>query len=159
MLLGRPLLGQWVWDVRRLLDTLSETSQGLPKEVAVIGVGPASLVALCAAALDRRIDRVATVGGLTSYVSDVPYEKQRLGIMVPGILRDLGDIPQLAALAAPRRLVIGGGVMGSGQTSSLEQLQSDFARTRMVYKLHGIPAGPEILATTDAATLVAALTK
>ena len=159
MWLGRPLLGQWVWDVRRLLDALSEDARGLPKGVAVIGVGPASLVALCVAALDRRIDRAATVGGLTSYVSDVPYENQRLGIMVPGILRDLGDVPQLASLTAPRPLVIAGGVSGSGKASSLEQLQSAFARTRTVYKLHGIPSGPDILAQTDEADLVTKLTK
>jgi hypothetical protein len=117
------------------------------------------LVALCVAALDRRIDRAATVGGLTSYVSDVPYENQRLGIMVPGILRDLGDVPQLAALTAPRPLVIAGGVSGSGKASSLEQLQSAFARTRTVYELRGIPNGPDILATTDAADLVTKLTR
>lgn len=159
MWLGRPLLGQWVWDVRRLLDTLAEDAQGLPKALAVIGVGPASLVALCAAALDRRIDRVATLGGLTSYVSEVPYENQRLGIMVPGILRDLGDVPQIAAMCAPRQLVIAGGVAGGGQARSLEQLQTDFARTRTVYKLHESPARLTIHATTDAPALVAALTK
>ena len=108
MWIGRPLLGQWVWDVKQLLDVLEKHVGGLPETTAIVGVGPASLVALCTAALDARINRVATIGGLSSYVSDVPYENQRLGIMVPGILRNVGDIPHLAALTAPRRLVIAG---------------------------------------------------
>lgn len=158
MLVGRPLLGQWTWDIRRLLDVIAETDRGLTKQVAIIGVGPASLIALCAAALDHRIHRVATVGGLTSFVSDVPYENQRLGIMVPGILRDLGDVPHLAALTAPRRLVVGGGVNGAGKTASLQQLRSDYARTNAVYKFHNVPADLALLPTGDANKLVAALT-
>ncbi len=105
-----------MWDVLELLYALERHPGGLPDTIAVIGVGPPSLVALCSADQDARIDRVATVGGLASYVSDVPYENQRLGIMVPGILRRVGDVPQLAALTAPRRLVVAGGVNGAGKT-------------------------------------------
>src|SRR5262245_23982699 len=49
--IGRPLLGQWVWDIRRFLDSLEETDGKLPSNVAVVGNGPAGIVALCAAAL------------------------------------------------------------------------------------------------------------
>ncbi len=159
MWMGRPLLGQWAWDVHRLLDAFAADARGLPKTVAVVGVGPASLIALCAAALDRRINRVATIGGLTSFVSDVPYEGQRLGILAPGILRDLGDVPQIASLTAPRRLVIAGGVRGAGEPLSMAQLQSDFARTRTVYQLHQAAEQLAIQPTADAATMVAALTR
>jgi hypothetical protein len=58
-------------------------------------------------ALEPRISRVAASDTLASYVTDVPYEGQRLGTIVPGILRDAGDVAHLAALIAPRRLVIG----------------------------------------------------
>lgn len=131
--IGRPLLGQWVLDVRRLLDALDKQAGGLTDTTAVIGVGSASVVALCTAALDRRIKRVATVNGLASFVSDQPYENQRLGIMVPGILRDVGDVPHLAALSAPRRLVIAGGVNGAGQELSDDQLQSHYMWTRAAF--------------------------
>ncbi|MCA9091485.1 MAG: acetylxylan esterase, partial [Planctomycetaceae bacterium] len=48
--LGRPLLAQWVWDATRLLEALDE--QGPAAETtAVVGIGPAGLVALCAASL------------------------------------------------------------------------------------------------------------
>ncbi len=90
--LGRPLLGQWVVDVRRLLDAVQERDGQLPAEVLVAGIGPAGLVAICSAALDTRITAVATSGMLASYVTDQPYEGQRLGTLVPGILRDAGDV-------------------------------------------------------------------
>ena len=35
--------------------------------------------------------------------------------MAPGILRDVGDVAHLAALVAPRRVVIAGGVAGDGK--------------------------------------------
>ena len=89
-------------------------------------------VALVAGALDKRINRVATVDGLASYVSDVPYEKQRLGIMAPGMLRDVGDVQHLAALLAPRRLIIAGGVNGSGKKLSSKQLSQNYASTDAV---------------------------
>ncbi|MCH7988487.1 MAG: acetylxylan esterase [Planctomycetes bacterium] len=138
---GRPLLGQWVWDVSRLLDVLEKTNTGkqksesLFKRSTLIGIGPAGVVALCAAVLDARIEQVATVGTLASFVSDVPYENQRLGIMAPRILSEAGDIPHLAALLAPRRLVIAGGVTGGGKPLNRQALTSQYNYTRKVYSL------------------------
>ena len=129
---GRPLLGQWVYDVRRLIDAIGE-SEKLPENLAVIGTGPASLVALAAAALDARISQVASVGGLASFVSDVPYENQRLGIIVPGILRKIGDVAHLAALAAPRRLVIAGGVTGGGEKLNEKDLTKNYEWTKAAF--------------------------
>src|SRR5262249_41900379 len=106
--IGRPMMGQWVYDVRRLLDALEAVGGARPREPALIGLGPGGLVALAAAATDPRISKVAGVESLASFVSDEPYRGQRLGVIVPGILRDVGDIPHLAALVAPRRVVIAG---------------------------------------------------
>ncbi len=156
---GRPLLGQWIHDVVRLLDTVDEHAGGPPETTAVIGVGSASLVALGAAALDPRIDRVATVGGLASYISDVPYEKQRLGIMVPDILRTVGDIPHLASLAAPRRLVIAGSVNGAGESLSGQEQQTSFEWTRTIYQIAGGARQVKLMPETDAEELTASLIK
>jgi dienelactone hydrolase len=157
MWIGRPLLGQWVWDVSRLLDALAEYAGGLAEPTAVIGVGPAALVALCSAALDRRIDRAATVGGLASYVSDKPYEKQRMGIMVPGILRDVGDIAHLAALTAPKRLVVAGGVTGDAHVLSADALEQNYAYTRATFKLERAAGLLRISDSNQANTIVKAL--
>jgi dienelactone hydrolase len=120
--IGRPLLGQWVTDVRKAVDHWAGK-----RDIIVIGEGPAGLVALCAAATDDRITKCAAIGSLASWVSDVPYEKQRLGLMVPGVLRDVGDVGHIAALAAPRKVLIAGGLGGDGKELTVEQLRSAYS--------------------------------
>ena len=53
--------------------------------------------------------------------------------MVPGILREAGDMPQLAALVAPRPLVVAGGVTSGGKSLNPKELNAAFAFTRQVY--------------------------
>jgi cephalosporin-C deacetylase-like acetyl esterase len=156
--IGRPLLGQWVADVRQYLNTLpAPDDKSAPREIMVIGEGPAGLVALCAAATDKRITKVAAVGTLASYVSDEPYVGQRLGTLAPGILRDVGDVPHLAALAAPKRVVIAGGVGGNGKPLTAEQLREAYRPAVRVSELLKSEKELVILDKTDAAGVIAAL--
>jgi hypothetical protein len=130
--IGRPLLGQWVVDVRRLLDALDAAGGNRPRETTLVGIGPGGLVALTAAAVDPRVAKVVAVGSLASFVSDEPYRGQRLGVMVPGLLREVGDVAHLAALIAPRRVVIAGGVSGGGRrihAGRLREIYSPATRT------------------------------
>jgi cephalosporin-C deacetylase-like acetyl esterase len=152
--LGRPLLGQWVVDVRRLLDALKESDGKLPAEILAVGVGPAGTVAVCAAALDTRITRVVTIGTLASYVTEEPYQGQRLGLMAPGILRDAGDVAHLAALVAPRKLVVAGGVTGGGRPLDGAALCGAFDFTRQVYAIEGACDRFCLLATSEPAAIV-----
>ncbi len=131
--IGRPLLGQWTWDVRRALDVMSARLAKLPSEVMVVGNGTVGPIALCASALDERITHAVTINSLASYVTDEPYRNQRLGLMVPGILRDVGDIPHIAALIAPRRVTIVGGVTGGGQTIHGDDLGKQFRVTQEIF--------------------------
>jgi hypothetical protein len=151
MWIGRPLLGQWVYDVHRLLDVLSEPIGEEVGPVTVIGQGPAGVVALCAAAVDdkQRIAHVAAVGTLVSYISDVPYEGQRAGVMAPGIVRDVGDIPHLAGLALPRRVVIAGGVTGGGKPLTQGELRSAFRATTDIAQLANTSSAPVITEKID----------
>lgn len=155
--IGRPLLGQWVWDVRRLLDALQETDGKLPSRIAVIGQGPAGVVALCAAAADPRITQVAAVDSLASYVASAPYRNHRLGLMAPGILREVGDVAHLAALCLPRRVVIAGGVLGDGTKLTMEQRQSMFEPATRVGKLLGKEDALRLLDAGDPDKIVKAL--
>jgi hypothetical protein len=148
--LGRPLLGQWAVDVRRLLDALNECDGKLPAQILVGGNGPAGLVAICAAALDSRITHVVTAGTLASYVTEEPYEGQRLGLMVPGILRDAGDVAHLAALVAPRRLVVAGGVTGGGKMLDAAALRDAFDVTRHTYAIEAAFGQFRLLPSADA---------
>jgi dienelactone hydrolase len=135
--LGRPLLGQWTFDVLALLDWLG-LQPGLDRErTAVVGLGQASVVALCAAGLfEDRVASAAVLGMPVTYVTEEAYAPgTHMGLLAPGILR-VGDVPQLAALTAPRRLLVAGGVAPQGEKRTAAQLQEAFAFTQAVYKVH-----------------------
>ena len=133
--IGRPLLGQWVYDVRRTLDVIAEKDGSLPHDVLAIGRGSSGVVALCSAALDERITRVKTIESLSSFATDQAYRRQRLGLMVPGILRDVGDIADIAALVAPRPVTIKGGTTGEGNPLDRDSFHRNFATTKRAFEL------------------------
>lgn len=150
---GRPLLGQWVLDVRAALNAL-DANGGIPKELTVIGIGPAGVVALCVGALDSRVSGVVSVRCLSSYLSEAPYEGQRLGIMAPGIVRDVGDIPRIAAILAPRKLVIASGVDGAGRELDQPSLRRQYDFLQRVYSLENAAAALSISDSMDAGRLI-----
>jgi cephalosporin-C deacetylase-like acetyl esterase len=135
--IGRPLLGQWLLDVLTLIDSLGRQPRLDGGRLAVAGLGPAGVVALCAAGLlDDRIAAVVALDAPVSYVTDEAYGPgMRMGLLAPGILR-YADIPQLAALAAPRRLVIAGGMTPGGEHLGGEALVKAFAFTGAIYRLY-----------------------
>jgi dienelactone hydrolase len=133
LLIGRPLLGQWAIDLRRTLDALTAHVGKLPAETILVAQGSSAVIGITAAALDDRLSSVTIINGLASYVSDRPYRGQRLGIMVPGLLRHIGDVDQITALIAPRPLTIRGGVNGAGEPLPLEALHDSFSYSREVY--------------------------
>ncbi|MCA9083542.1 MAG: acetylxylan esterase [Planctomycetaceae bacterium] len=130
--LGRPLLGQWVMDVQcGITACCGADSDG--DLIRVVADGPASMMALTTAALDDRIDECRVTGLLASWISAEPYENQRLGLLVPSILRDFGDVDQIAAMIAPRRLVIRRPVLGNGDQLTEDQRHTLFAETIMTW--------------------------
>jgi dienelactone hydrolase len=134
--IGRPLLGQWVVDVLALADWL-QLQPGLDKNrVAVAGLGYAGVVALAAGALlEDRISAVAAVDSLTTYVTDQAYATGTpMGLLAPGILV-VADIPQLAALCAPRRLVIAGGITPQGKKVPGNEVTDNYRFAIDIYKL------------------------
>ena len=157
MWIGRPLLGQWVVDVRRTLDAIVENSPQPPVEVACVGVGPAGAVAVCAAALDERIQRVAAVNMLSSLVTDVPYEGQRLGILVPGILRDVGDISHLVSLVAPGGLSWREALRPAAKYCRWMKLGCAYQSAETVWKLLQADQELRLVDPQDTAAIVAAL--
>jgi dienelactone hydrolase len=125
--IGRPLLGQWVVDVRALVDWLNISSENRREPTIVVGIGEASLVAFCAAALDSQISAVAAIDPLATLITEVAYPAGfHMGLLAPGLLT-VGDVPHLAALTAPRPLVLAGTVR-----------PADYAFTREIYALEKV---------------------
>jgi dienelactone hydrolase len=145
--LGRPLLGQWLWDMLQwivVLDTLRRDPRrfGLPAEIpeplTLVGRGSMSLAALLTAAYSPRVGSVLVDGCLVSFVAPapLPWSGVAIGIIPPNIL-EVVDIGHIAALVAPRRLIVASGVEVDGQTAGPMRLAEAFSFTRSIYRLLG----------------------
>jgi dienelactone hydrolase/pimeloyl-ACP methyl ester carboxylesterase len=135
--LGRPLLGQWVFDVKCLLDWLA-LQPGLDRRrFAVAGLGQAGIVALCAGALlDEQVASVLALGAPASFVTGTPYPQgTRMGLLAPGILR-VGDLCHLAALCSPRRLAISQSLDAAARALAEKPLQDAYRFTKQIYRLY-----------------------
>ena len=131
VLFGRPLAGRRAFDLRRAIDYVGTRRQLRPDRVAVVGLEDDALPVLLAAAADDRIGQAAMAGYFHSFVSQAraarPYpdraELRRhwnyaigngrldtgdyevdLGAVIPASL-ETADIPDIAALVAPRKLL------------------------------------------------------
>lgn len=134
---GRPLLGQWLGDIRTTLASLQETEDVDLRRLAIVGLGQAGVVAVAAAAsLEGRFASATVLDAPVSFVTSERYAAgTRMGLLAPGILK-VGDIPQLAALACPRKLHVIGGAKLSGGKIEGKELQEAFAFTKSIYALH-----------------------
>jgi dienelactone hydrolase len=162
---NRPLLGQWTWDIIRWLDFLDERSAAPPgrggemwrpaRPYVLIGIGAMSLPVLLAGGLDVRVAGVYCDSALVSFVGrDArPWLGVPMGLLAPGIL-DLADVGQLAALLAPRPLVLSGAVEPTGGPASLERIRSAFDFTRRVYGLFAAGALLKLGEEADLRTLI-----
>jgi dienelactone hydrolase/pimeloyl-ACP methyl ester carboxylesterase len=139
MHLARPLLGQRVRDVLAIVEDGQHA----------VGIGSAAPIVLHAAALEPRIARVTLEGGLVSWssVARIPLSKGQLGNVVPGALR-VYDLPDLAAVLAPRPLTIRNAVDAAGRPVAQADLEEIYAGARAAYKAAGaekalvLQAGP-----------------
>jgi Acetyl xylan esterase (AXE1) len=149
--IGRPLAGQWAFDIRRTLAAMQSATESVPEEIFIVGIGSACVSALLAAIQEENVSRLSLVEPLVSYVTDVPYERERMGSLIPGVLRYAGDIQHLAALMAPKRLQISGGVLGAGKLLDVPQIEEQFGFTRNIFKLHQADNKLQITASLAAA--------
>jgi dienelactone hydrolase len=136
--IGRPLIGQWVTDVHAVAEWLVLQNPQSPSPLAVVGIGAAGLVALIAAALlPDRFQSAAVLHMPVSLITSKPYPKDtRMGLLAPGLLT-VGDVPHLAALMAPRRLLVVGGTTWQNPDYVGENaLKKAFQFTHAVYQAH-----------------------
>ncbi|HEY0609126.1 MAG TPA: alpha/beta hydrolase family protein [Chitinophaga sp.] len=101
--LGRPLMGQRVTDLLILLDYLRAESFLSKSSVTVRASGLSALVALHAAAIDERINRVQADKYLPSFmdINRNVIEKNWYSYVIPGVLRYY-DVPDLVRIVDKR---------------------------------------------------------
>jgi dienelactone hydrolase len=131
--LYRPLLGQRTFDLLSVVGALA-TVNG----VHAVGVGSGAPIVLHAAALDPRIAEVTLEGGVISWsaVARTPITINQLTNVVPRALK-VYDLPDLAALLAPRPLTITNAVDPAGRPVSQAVLDETYASARAAYQAAG----------------------
>ena len=104
LVVGRHILGMRVYDVIRTLDYISTRDDLNQEDISCWGEGEASLIALIAAAIDDRIKNVRL------YKMPVTLESRDgfnlpPSVFAPNLLK-YADIPEIAAMIAPRELTL-----------------------------------------------------
>ena len=129
LVMGRPVMGQRVWDTLRAVDYLISRPDVDVTQVRIVGVGSSGLVAMMAALLDDRVRSVLVDRTLANYMLIVESENYSLQLawFVPGILRQF-DLPQIAAAMSPRPCWILNGVDANGQVLSETSLRNQYTR-------------------------------
>jgi dienelactone hydrolase len=122
--LGRPMLGQWVWDALRAAEFLRDENGEC--RIAYFGEGIMGLVAILAGVLDDKCAGVGAADFLDSYQWPDRFD-DRWGLVhfVPRILK-CGDIPQIASGIVPHPFVAASPRNGGGEVlggSALEEFR------------------------------------
>jgi pimeloyl-ACP methyl ester carboxylesterase len=146
--IGRPLLGQWAFDVFCIIEWLSQQPGIDRQRIAVVGIGQAGVVALTAGALfPDRISSVATISSPVTLVTSKAYpDGTRMGLLAPRLFM-VGDLPHLAAMAAPRRLIVANATDLYGKTLIERAAREAFAFPLKVYAANR--AGERITVASD----------
>jgi dienelactone hydrolase len=142
---GYHLLTLQIWDGMRTLDYLASRPEVIPDRIGCVGLSFGGTMTTYLAALDSRV-RVACISGYISTVAGDAMTLRGNGNFCgaqysPGLL-DIGDIPDVACLIAPRPLLV---EMGAGDTCFvIEDAQAAYSRVERLYRAIG--AGDKIAA-------------
>ncbi len=103
LMIGKPVIGQCVWDFMRVLDYLETRSDVDRGRIIVVGHGGGALVALMGSALEDGPRAIALGHMLSDYRAVAESEEYNivLSAFVFGILREM-DLPDIVASIAPR---------------------------------------------------------
>jgi len=133
LVLGRHILGMRVFDALRAVD-FALRDAGF-QEVHAYGEREAGLVALIAAALDERVASVRTLSAPATFVSSSGFSYPP-SLFPPRIL-EVADVPEIAAMVAPRPLVLENPLGPRAEPLSRGKAEELFSFAREVYRLRG----------------------
>ncbi|HZC27710.1 MAG TPA: alpha/beta hydrolase family protein [Actinopolymorphaceae bacterium] len=126
--LGRPVAGQRLWDDQRALDLLAGLPEVDAARLGCVGLSEGGKRTLFLSALDERIACAVVSGYFTTLRQEVQTWDRLQGWdicnPVPGLLA-VADLPDVAALVAPRPLLIQHG--RDDGLYSLAHVESGFA--------------------------------
>jgi cephalosporin-C deacetylase-like acetyl esterase len=134
LMLGKPVVGQRVWDLLRCLDYLESRPDVDRSRIHLVGVGGGGLTALLGAALDDRARAILLQRVISNLLSVVESEEYslRLSWFLFGMLREL-DLPDLVASLAPRRCWLLNAAGAHGEILPESTMKSLYSPTVQVY--------------------------
>jgi len=132
--LGKPVLGQRVWDVLCCLDYLETRPDVDRAHLHILGMGGGAIASLMAAVLDARVKSIALNHGLADFRSVVESEDYSIALswFVSGILRAF-DLPDLVAALAPRPCMLLNSTGPRGEGLPLLTLEAKHENARDLY--------------------------
>jgi len=123
--LGKPLLGQRVWDFLRCLDYLKSRPEVDQSRILGLGERGAALAVLLSAVLDDRLQSVLFDSPIATYASIVESKAYSLDLtwFLFNVLKHF-DLPDLTALLAPRPCWIFNATNAQGEALAESEIQS-----------------------------------
>jgi len=136
LLAGRTAMGERVWDMQRFLDWALALPEVDARHVLMMGNSGGGMVTLYAAACEPRITVAVASCSFATLTSPAGYIYHCDCNMVPGLL-ELGDLPDVAGLIAPRYLLTVNG--RKDVLHAAEDVERAAARVRTIYEAAGVP--------------------
>ena len=127
--LGKPVLGQRVWDFLRCLDYLQSRRDVDQNRICGLAEKGAALAALLAGAVDDRLQSLLLDRPLATYQSVVESQAYSLDLswFLYGVLRHF-DIPDLIGSLAPRPCWILNAADSDGETLAESEVRARYTR-------------------------------
>ncbi len=109
LLVGRTMIGERVWDVRRVIDYLETRDDFSAEKVGIVGTSGGGTAAYYAACIDDRIEVAMPGCSVCSFYGSIGTKHHCACNYLPGAAKyfDMGD---LATLICPKKLVIVAGI-------------------------------------------------
>ncbi len=133
--LGKPLLGQRVWDFLRCLDYLESRPDVDQGRILGLGERGAALAVLLSAVLDGRLHSVLFDRPIATYSSIVESKAYSLDLtwFLFDVLKHF-DLPDLTALLAPRPCWILNATNAQGETLAMSEISSVYGPAAEAFK-------------------------
>jgi dienelactone hydrolase len=152
---GATPVGMRTRDVLRGVDYLRSRSSIDGKRISLVGQGSAGLPVLHAAALDETVRGAAITSTLATYSAIVDHEiyTHRYVMFTPGVLRKY-DLPEVAALVAPRPLVFINPVDQAQRPLDAERAAAVFAAAGKIFDIAGARTGLRVVRAMAASDIL-----
>jgi len=109
LLMGKTLAGLRVFECKKVLDFIDSMDEVDPERIGCFGFSGGGLVAAFTSIVDQRIKATVLSGYTNTFKGSIMERNHCLDNYIPGVLQ-LGEMPELIGLIAPRPLFIESGI-------------------------------------------------